>query len=67
MRPLSSCDDGLSEPENPDKNRSNDDAAGCADRLPATAPISIVIPPLDLSTLHRHDGGEIYFTLFLVE
>ena len=54
----SSLHDGLNMPAKPDNSHSSDTASH-AD----TAPISVVIPPLDLSTLHRRHNGEIISVL----
>jgi len=53
---LSGCRDGLDDQGKPDNSHADDTS-----RRLDTASISVVIPPLDLSTLHRRDNGENYF------
>jgi len=59
---LSGCHDGLDDQGKPVNSHADDTS-----RHMDTASISVVIPPLDLSTLHRRDSGENYFFTFFTK
>ena len=60
----SSWCDGPSEVEMLDENPSRSGFTLTAERLPASSPISVTIPPLDLSALCQHDRGVCNFSTF---
>ena len=63
---MSSWGDEWNESEKPENIDTSATYPASADKLPAAAPLSIVIPPLDLSILHHRDTSEYDVSTFFL-